>query len=83
MLNIEKNSKENMELVEELRKREFEAREKGNLKEAQFLMKVKHRVQRGVAMEHGESTRDICPCCQKPMIIKHGVFCQNCGQLVK
>ena len=83
MLNIEKNSKENMELVEELRKREFEAREKGDSKEAQFFMKVKHRVQRGVAMEHGKSTVDICPCCQKPMIIKHGVYCQYCGQLVK
>lgn len=83
MLNIENFSKENMELVEELRKREFEAREKGDLKEAQFLRRVKHRVERGVAMEHDESTVDICPCCQKPMTIKHGVYCQYCGQLVK
>ena len=83
MLNIEEKSKENMELVEELREREFKARENGDLKEAQFLMKVKHRVQLGVAMEHDNNTKDICPHCQKPMDIKHGVYCQHCGQLVK
>lgn len=83
MLNIEEISKENMELVEELREREFKARENGNLKEAKFLMKVKHRVQLGVAMEHGDSTKDICPNCQKPMDVKHDVYCQYCGQLVK
>ena len=83
MLFIEEISKRNSELVEELIKREFEARDKGDLKEAQFLMRVRHRVELGVAMEHDESTRDICPHCQKPMVIKHEVYCQYCGQLVK
>lgn len=70
-------------MVNTLREREFTARENGDVEEAQFLMKVKHRVQLGVAMEHGDSTRDICPNCQKQMDIKHGVYCQHCGQLVR
>ena len=83
MLFIEEVSKRNSKLVEELMKRELKAREKGDLKEAQFLMRVRHRVELGIAMEHDESTVDICPHCQIPMNIKHGVYCQHCGQLVK
>lgn len=82
MLCIEDVSKKNKELVDILREREFLARDNGNHEEANFLLRVKHMVSRGVAMEHGESTQHICPCCQKPMEIEHGVYCQNCGQLV-
>ena len=83
MLDINEKSRKNEDLANVLRKREFTARENGDLKEAQFLMNVRHRVELGIAMEHDESTRDICPCCQKHMEIKHGVYCQHCGQLVK
>lgn len=83
MLFIEEVSKRNSKLVKELIKREFEARENDDLKEAQFLMRVRHRVELGVAMEHDESTVDICPHCQLHMSVKHGVYCQSCGQLVK
>lgn len=83
MLFLDEISKKNEELVNTLREREFKARENGDTEEAQFLMMVKNRVKLGVAMEHGDSTRDICPSCQKPMDIKHGVYCQNCGQLVR
>lgn len=83
MLYINEISEKNERLAKELHERECVAREKGDLEEARFLMRVRHRVERGVAMEHDESTRDICPCCQKHMEIKHGVYCQHCGQLVK
>ena len=83
MLFLEETSKKNTELVEILRQREVDSRKAGNLKEANFLMRVKHVVMKGVAMEHGKNTQHICPYCEKPMEIKHGVYCQNCGQLVR
>lgn len=83
MLFVEEVSRKNKKLVDILRKREFDARESGNHEEANFLLQVKHMVSRGVAMEHGEFTQHICPCCQNPMEIEHGVYCQNCGQLVR
>ena len=83
MLNLNEKSKENEALAKVLQEREFLARENGDLKEAQFLMRVRHRVELGIAMEHDDNTRDICPRCQKPMELKHEVYCQYCGQLVK
>lgn len=83
MLFFDEISKDNEKLANILKEREFVARENSNLEEAQFLMKVRHRVELGVAMKHDDSTRDICPRCQKSMEIKHGVYCHHCGQLVK
>ena len=83
MLFLEETSKKNTELVEILRQREVDSRKAGNLKEANFLMRVKHVVMKGVAMEHGKNTQHICPYCEKTMEIEHGVYCQNCGQLVR
>lgn len=68
-------SRRNEELVKILREREFAARTDGNLKEARFLMRVKHVVQKGIAMEHGKNTQHICPYCEKPMKMEHGVYC--------
>lgn len=81
--NVEETSKRNGELVKILREREFAARKSGDLKEARFLMRVKHVVQKGIAMAHGKNTQHICPYCEKPMEIEHEVYCQHCGQLVK
>lgn len=83
MLFLEETSKENTELVEILRQRETDARKVGNLKEANFLMRVKHVVMKGVAMEHGKNTQHICPYCEKTMEIEHRAYCHNCGQLVR
>ena len=83
MLDINEKSKKNEILSNELFERERKARNNGDLEEARFLMRVRHCVELGVAMEHDDSTRDICPRCQKPMEIKHEVYCQYCGQLVK
>jgi hypothetical protein len=83
VINIEEKSRENKKLVQELQAREFKARESGDLKEAQFLRRVKNRVYRGVAMTHGKCTQGICPCCHKPMDSKRDTYCQYCGQLVK
>ena len=83
MLNINEKSKNNDILAKELFEREWKERENGNPEEARFLMRVRHCVELGIAMEHDDSTRDICPRCQKPMEIKHEVYCQYCGQLVK
>lgn len=83
MLFVEETSKKNKELVDVLRERENAARSEGNLKEAQFLLRVKHMVLKGVAMEHDASTLHICPRCQAPMETEHGIYCSQCGQLVK
>ena len=85
-LNLFKNkeSEQNKELSEELFKREQDARDIGDLVEAKFLRRVRHRVERGIFMEHNPNgTMNICPRCQHPMEIEHDVYCQNCGQLVK
>ena len=81
-MNLYEESKKNEKIAGELRKRSLEARERGDIKEAQFLMHSCNRVERGVMMDHEPTYHGMCPRCQKPMGNHVACYCKHCGQLV-